>query len=199
MEEKIFNSLVAGLGAFLIFFVLILIAALVVQIIATVKLYKKAGKEGWEAIVPFYSTWVLCEIAGLKWWMVLIMLSTSIVGILGLVILEPLAALASLAATFACHYNIAIKFNKDAVGYGLGLTFLPIIFYSILGFGNATFTDKEVSPYGPIKESKVEEAINKVEEKTTNKKTTTNGKFCKNCGAPIDGDKFCGNCGKEVN
>ncbi len=202
-EDALFGGLAAVLGGALIFFLLIVIAVVVFIIIATVKVYKKAGKAGWEAIIPYYSNWVLCEIAGVKWWFFLIMSATSICGILGLVILEPLAALVSLAGSFAVHYNLALKFGKDAVGYGIGLTLLPVVFYPILAFGDATFNDVKVSSYGPITEEKFESTFNTNGTKTETKaepkkKSSSKAKFCKNCGAEITDAKFCPNCGTEI-
>ncbi len=197
-EESVAKGLIAGLGAFLVVVVLLVIAIVVFQIIAMVKVYKKAGKGGWEAIVPYYNNWVLCEIAGLKWWFFLIMNAVSICGILGLIALEPLAALASLGATFMANYNLAIKFGKDGVGYGIGLTLLPVVFYSILAFGDATYTEQKLSAYGPIPEEKVENKPADEAKKETKKSSTKNAKFCKNCGASVDGGKFCPNCGNEI-
>ena len=207
-ENQMFNGLVAVLGGFFVFFLLIVIAVLVFQIIVSVKVYKKAGKAGWEAIVPFYSDWVLCEVASVKWWCFLIMNAAIIVSMLGLVVLEPLAGLVGIAARFTVNYNVAIKFGKDPIGYGIGLTLLPVVFYGILAFGDATYSDAEVSSYGVIPEEKVEEAKNKHNQntttnnttsKSTTKKSTTKSKtkFCKNCGAELNGGKFCSSCGAE--
>ena len=72
------GALAAVLGGFLIIFLLIVIAVVVLMVVAEVKMYKKAGKQGWEAIVPFYSQWVLVEIAGLNWWWFLILLASGL-------------------------------------------------------------------------------------------------------------------------
>lgn len=48
-----------------IFILLLVIALYVVYVIGLWKLFKKAGKQGWEAIIPFYNTYVLVEISGL--------------------------------------------------------------------------------------------------------------------------------------
>lgn len=200
-DKAVFGGLAAILGGALIFFVLIVIAVVVFQIIAMVKVYKKAGRSGWEAIVPYYNTWVLCEIAGVKWWFFLIAIASTITSVLGLIGLTPLAALISLAGTFAVHYNLALKFGKDGVGYGIGLTLLPVIFYAILGFGDASFKDVKVSSYGPITEEKFESTFNTNKEEagtTTKKKSTSKAKFCKNCGSELNGAKFCPNCGTEI-
>ena len=201
-DEAFFGGVAAILGGALIFFLLIFIAVIVFQIIAEVKVYKKAGRAGWEAIVPYYSTWVLCEIAGVKWWFFLGSCATLICGMIGLFMLEPLAILVTLAANFAINYNIALKFGKDGIGYGIGLTLLPVVFYAILGFGSAEFKDVSVSEYGPITEEKFNETFKSTPASqsitTPKRKTTTKAKFCKNCGAELKGAKFCPNCGTEI-
>lgn len=51
-------------------FWLVMLAISVVQIVALWKLFTKAGKPGWAAIVPFYNVIVMCEIAGRPaWWL----------------------------------------------------------------------------------------------------------------------------------
>ena len=201
-ERAIFGGAAAILGGALIFFLLIVIAVVVFQIIAAIKVYKKAGRAGWEAIVPYYDTWVLCEIAGVKWWFFLASAATLICGMLGLFMLEPLAVIVSLLASFAIHYNIALKFGKDGIGYGIGLTLLPVVFYAILGFGSAEFKDVKVSCYGPITEEKFDETFKTNTTSntgtTTKKKSNSKAKFCKNCGAEIKDAKFCPNCGTEI-
>ena len=49
----------------LIFFVVEL-AIITVMIVATWKLYKKAGEPGWAAIVPFYNSYIMYKISGKK-------------------------------------------------------------------------------------------------------------------------------------
>lgn len=52
----------------IVFFGIIAIAFYVVYVIALAKLFKKAGEDGWKAIIPFYNVFVLIQIAGLNWW-----------------------------------------------------------------------------------------------------------------------------------
>ena len=137
-----------------IFLVILVIAVAVVIIVAKAKVYKKAGKPAWAAIIPFYSDWVLCEIAEVEKWFFALMIAPTIISMLDIRFLSSIAAIASLAAGFFCNYNIALKFKKDGIGYGLGLTLLPIIFYPILGFGKSEFENVPVSSYGPVTPAK---------------------------------------------
>ena len=49
-------------------FFLIQIAIGIFTIVATWKVYKKSGREGWESIIPIYNIVVLLEITGLPLW-----------------------------------------------------------------------------------------------------------------------------------
>lgn len=191
-------GLLTGFSVVLILAVsLLVIAGVVLTVIGKWKVFKKAGKKGWESIIPYYNTWILCEIAGLKWWFFLIIIAGSLLGNSGI---SGLVWLASFVAEYFAAYNLAKKFGKEPVGYAFGLAFLPFVFFPILGFGDATYTNVKVSPYGPISENQANQAKEDFKEKTgmNNNKTTENN-FCKNCGATLDKDsKFCGNCGKEV-
>src|SRR2546426_9659264 len=48
------------------------LAVVVLLIAATWKVFTKAGKPGWAAIIPIYNTYVLIKVAGRPgWWLVL--------------------------------------------------------------------------------------------------------------------------------
>ena len=97
-------------------------AVVILMIAALWKVFTKAGQPGWAAIIPIYNVYILCKIGGKSgWWVLLLMV--------------PL-----LNIIFAILLSIAIaeKFGKGA-GFGLGLTFLGVIFYPILGFGDAQY------------------------------------------------------------
>ena len=108
-----FDGFFAMLGGFAIFLFFLLLALMVLIIVANWKMYKKAGKNGWECIIPVYGYWVLTEIAGLNWWWFLLAICDSIVSLLGLDQLETVANLVSLFAGFNIYYNIAKRFSKS--------------------------------------------------------------------------------------
>jgi hypothetical protein len=84
--------------------------------------FAKAGKPGWACLVPIYNIIVLLEIAGKPiWWIVLFFIPV-----------------ANLIATILVALGIAQKFGKGA-GFGIGLAFLPMIFYPILAFSDAQY------------------------------------------------------------
>ena len=73
------GSIIAGLGVLAILIVIILVPIVIVYLVAKCKMYKKAGKNGWEAIVPFYSDWVYSEIAGVEWWWFVALIASNII------------------------------------------------------------------------------------------------------------------------
>lgn len=173
---------------------------LILYIVAAWKLYKKCGREGWEGIIPIYSDYVLIQITGIKWWAIFILVVgyfTANGSGIGFVL-----SLLVLFTRFCIYYNLSKKMGKDPIGFGIGLTLLPIVFIPILAFGSSQYTDCEVSAFGVIPEDKVSSATENVKEtvkKTAEKSTTSKGaKFCTNCGAELTGGKFCSKCGHEI-
>lgn len=148
---ELFGGFVGGLLVVGVIVVLLVLVALVLYIIGLWKLFKKAGKNGWESLIPFYNTWVLVEIAGLNWWYFLIAISGTIVGLVGLSNLSGLATLASVAVNFFIFYNLAKRMNKPEVAYGVLAIFFAPIMTMILGFSKDKYDGSiDVSPNGPI-------------------------------------------------
>ena len=97
--------------------------AIIVGIIAGIwKVFTKAGKPGWAALIPIYNAIVILEIAGKPlWWIILLLIP---------VVNFVVAILVNIA--------VAEKFGKSS-GFGVGLALLGFIFYPILGFGDAKY------------------------------------------------------------
>ena len=108
-------------GAMMIYYILVL-AIGIVAIIGMWKMFSKAGKPGWGAIIPFYNMYCLFDIAWGNGWMFLLTLIPC-VGFVFQIIL---------------FFKLASAFGKGA-GFGFGLLFLTPIFYMILGFGDADY------------------------------------------------------------
>lgn len=111
-----------SLGEFLAFGSAILFVAAAIgifMIICMWKVYSKAGKPGWAAIVPIYNIVVLLEIVKKPvWWLILLLIP--IVNIIIMILI---------------YVELAKAFGQG-VGFGLGLIFLSIIFFPILAFGD---------------------------------------------------------------
>lgn len=128
-------------------------AALIVgllMLIATWRIFKKAGTGGWKALIPVYNSYSLIKISWKTryFW---ILLALSIVSVtLGEVMLyfpdyelyflvaNLVCAIAALIISVKAEIKLAKAFGKG-VGFAVGMIFLPFIFYPILGFGKAKF------------------------------------------------------------
>lgn len=110
-----FDGLGTGSWLFIVFIV-------VFYIYAYWRIFEKAGKPGWAAIIPIYNTIILLEIVGKPWWWILLFL-IPVVNIIFAVWMTNL---------------LSLSFGKG-VGFTIGLLFLSIIFYPILAFSNAEY------------------------------------------------------------
>jgi len=101
---------------------IIWMALIVLMIVAMWRIFTKAGKSGWTAIIPLLNTLQMLDIAGKPWWWLLLMM----IPIVDIVML------------FLLSISFARAFGKGA-GFGIGLVILAPIFYLILGFGSAQY------------------------------------------------------------
>lgn len=188
----------AVLGVFVIFIIIIAIVWLVFYIIGMWKLFQKAGKQGWEAIIPFYNNWVLVEISGLAWWWFLIVSASWIVSFLDIDGLSSIAWLASIFGNFCCYYNISKKLHKDT-GFAILTTIFSFIMIPVIGLSNNYQFDNsvEVSDMGPFANQSSNDSHTHVKNDDNNFDKAK--KFCSHCGSPVDEEsKFCQNCGTKL-
>lgn len=109
-------ALMGGVG------LLVYFAFIALIIIGWWKVFTKAGKPGWAAIVPIYNLIVLLEIVGRPIWWIALMFIPCV----------------NLVIYIMICLDLAKSFGKGA-GFGLGLAFLGPIFAPILGFGDARY------------------------------------------------------------
>ena len=110
------------------------------KIVCRWKIFKKAGKEGWEAVIPYYSGWTYYEVSGYPGWFVLINL-ISIIPYIGWVSYIVILVLDIMSAI-----SLSRKFNKGD-GFGVLLGLLPIIGLPILAFGSDEYDPAEGEHY----------------------------------------------------
>ena len=111
-----------GLGGAEILILFVYLGIIILMIAGMWKVFEKAGKPGWGAIIPIYNVVLLLEIVGKPiWWIILLFIPC-----VGVVI------------TLILFLELAKCFGKGA-GFGIGLSLLGFIFFPMLGFGDAKY------------------------------------------------------------
>lgn len=118
MEDYGSSGAAAGLGIGAVIY----LAVIVVMIVGMWKVFEKAGKPGWAAIIPIYNFIVLLEIIG-----------KPMIWLLWLLI--PCVNFVFLVWT----YNLVSKSFGKSEGFTVGLCLLPFVFWPMLGFGDAKY------------------------------------------------------------
>lgn len=116
----------AAAGILMVYWVIVLVIA-VVCLVGMWKMFVKAGKPGWGAIIPFYNTYCLFEMSFGTGWLFLLLFVPCVNAVIMIVM----------------WIKLAQAFGKGAA-FGVGILFLPFIFLPMLGFGDAQFI-------GPVK------------------------------------------------
>ena len=201
----IFAGILAALGAFAILIVIIIVPIVIVCLVAKYKMYKKAGRNGWEAIVPFYSEWVYTEIAGVEWWWFIALIASNIFTFTthngDQTISFNFTNVVGLFGAFVCNYNISKKLHKD-VGFAVLMTLFPFVMIPLIGFSSSySFDDSvKVTKNGPFDANKEDDtAVDEKNGEEDTKSKDKDSKYCSHCGNKLDKDsKFCSKCGKEI-
>ena len=139
--------LVALFGSLIVFFIIACVGA-IITIIAKWSVFKKAGQDGWEAIIPIHNEIVELKMGGIKtYWYFLNW------------IVFPFP-IAPIVLAFWKSIKLAHSFGKGT-GFGVGLALLPIVFYPILAWGSAQYI-------GPQRDNNKDENIFYTETNNTN-------------------------------
>ena len=140
----------------------------ILTVIATWKIFKKAGEPGWKCLIPIYNVYIMYKIVGMKswfWWMIAISICASIMftvdGYNPYTMTEaqlnsfdygahPMTIIASVILCVACIYVSIVyawrtsKAFGHGAGYFIGLLFLQPIFWLILGFDKSKYNKKAI-------------------------------------------------------
>ena len=114
----------AAAGVLIVYYVIALALA-VLLLVGFWKVFVKAGKPGWAAIVPFYNMYCMYEISFGNGWLFLLSFVPCVNIVMGIIM----------------NVKLAQAFGQSG-GFAVGLIFLPYIFVPMLGFGSAQY-------YGP--------------------------------------------------
>ncbi|MFA5747545.1 MAG: DUF5684 domain-containing protein [Candidatus Absconditabacterales bacterium] len=138
-----------GVGALIILF-----ALLIFFLIVFWKIFKKAGYNGYEAIISGHNFYTYVVIAGkpgryfflllIPYLLVVMSPGMILAGSLALgKILMILGVIGFIYLYYDLTFSFAKKFNKSK-RFGVGLFFLPFIFYPIIGLGSAKYGKNNV-------------------------------------------------------
>lgn len=178
--------------------------------------FRKAGKPGWAAIVPFYNLYVLFDItwgSGMRFLLLLIPIYNIILSI-------------------QTQVRLAKAFGKSG-GFAAGLVFLPYIFIPLLAFGKETYQGVPVkaapyqnnpyqqggysqqpqqfqyaappqqpqqyaAPQQPVPQQPQQYTAPQQPAPQQPETETRTSAFCPRCGVKSNGEKFCQNCGTPL-
>ena len=171
------NSIFSISSLSLLIYILFWVSIITYRIIIRWKTFKKAGKNGWEALIPIYSTWTLFEISGYPGYLILF----ALIPYAGLIVVFVFKIMAAI--------SLARKFKKEDA-FCLLMIFLPLIGYSIIAWDpKAKYDDargNQKETFGKV--YKVPEKEEEFEE----------FKYCTYCGKKNDIEaNFCAKCSKE--
>ena len=131
MSDLGIDSIIIGLiSAY--FGVTILIV--LVFIIASWRLFSKAGKPGWAIIIPFYNLYIYTQIIQRPGWWILLYFSIAIPAV---------GALALVFLSIVDQLRLAKVFGRSA-GFGVGLILLGWVFFPILAFSGSQYDSHRV-------------------------------------------------------
>ena len=120
-------GIIAG-GVFMLMFAIgIAIAAALIA--GGWKIFTKAGQPGWAVLVPFYNILIMLRIVGRPDIWLLLCLIPGVNVVIQIILCVDLAK----------------SFGKDTL-FAIGLILLPVVFFPILGFGDARYLGPAVAP-----------------------------------------------------
>lgn len=119
-------AVMMGMGA-------IYLVIIVLFVVSGWKIYAKAGKPGWAAIIPIYNLYILLQIIGRPGWWLLLYLIPFVNIIISLI----------------TAIDLAKAFGKSTAFGVLGLWLFSIIGYPILAFGKSTYQSSPSKPSTP--------------------------------------------------
>jgi hypothetical protein len=108
-------------------------AVALVYLVATWKLFSKAGRPGWASLIPIYNTVVLCQICGRSGWLTLPLMIPGV----------------NIIVSIILTVDLARVFGRGT-GFMLGLIFLGPIFFPILAFGSSRYVGRQSGRSGMI-------------------------------------------------
>jgi Family of unknown function (DUF5684) len=114
-------------GTFFLYFIIFYAIAVIPYWV----IFTKAGRPGWPALIPIYSTYILIKVVGRPGWWILLFLIPIVNFVIYIILMNDLS-----------------KSFGHGVGFTLGLIFLSLIFFYVLAFGSSTYRGPAGAPGG---------------------------------------------------
>ncbi len=106
----------------MILLLIIDLAVVLFYLICTWKIFAKAGRPGWAALIPIYNTIVMIQIAGRPlWWFFLLLIP-----------------IANIVFSVIITIDLVKAYGKPGI-WALGIIFLSFIFIPILAFDSSEY------------------------------------------------------------
>ncbi len=145
-------------GLSIIFFV-VYILFIILVLTSFWKIYVKAGRKGWEGIIPIYNIYVLMSIVGRpSWWFILYFIP-----------------LINLFITIIVSIDLAKSFGKGTAFGVIWLWALSIAGYPYLAFSNAKYSGPSVKPANNSQSKPAESPTQPTTPPVSTTETKTNG------------------------
>lgn len=180
--------------------IIISLACSALMVVSLWFIFKKAGRPGWAAVVPFYNLYVLFDITWGN-------------GVKFLFLLIPFANVVFLILTYV---KLAKSFGMSG-GFAVGLVLVSVVFFPLLAFGGAQYLGVPPSGQSGYQQGGYQQPNQGYQqggyqqsnqsyqqpEQSYQSPQQPSGQskpaFCPNCGSPVTpGSGFCSNCGQRL-
>jgi hypothetical protein len=111
---------------FVLVLTVVAVVVAILEVAALWRIFTKADRAGWKALIPLYNLVILLEIVDRPWWWLFLWLIPGVSGIVFIVVCVELADL----------------FGRNG-WFGVGLIVLTPVFAPILGFGSSRYRESK--------------------------------------------------------
>lgn len=113
------------LGSFVSLLLHVILLFWLITLEAQWKIFKKAGRQGWESLIPIYNSVIFIKICQKPvWWIFLLLIP-----------------IVNIVIAIMIYHGLSEAFGKTG-GFTVGLIFLPFVFFPLLGLSDLKYQGK---------------------------------------------------------
>lgn len=165
-DSSVAGGLMGALFGVLMVFIVVCLIIGIIGIVGQWKVFKKANKPGWAALIPIYNLYIMCQVVGINPWWILIVILSPILNIIPILGSLAVAAI-SIYFSILMVVSLAHSFGKDT-GWAVGLYLLNPFFMLALGVGQSKYLGPK-----PMKDILFDDLLNKNNNTNTNSNSTS--------------------------